>query len=106
MIVYNNKRDPDKFGKKYTGKNFEQGIGISQKVVAGLQSGENDMNYLLCNNLVEYITPEEQENCYVCPFYDQLKKDKNNELKELEVSMVSLLVQIVINTSWSISSVT
>ena len=82
IIVYNNKRNPDKFDKKYTNKNFEQGIGFTQKIIDGLNSKRLDMNYLLCNNLVEYITAEEQENCYLCPFFDQLRQDKNNELKE------------------------
>jgi DNA-directed RNA polymerase beta subunit len=87
MIVYNNKRDPEKFNTKYkktvSGKNnFTQGIGVSQKIVDGIKSGDIDMNYLIYNNIVEYITPEEQENCYLCPFYDQLKTDKNNELNE------------------------
>jgi DNA-directed RNA polymerase beta subunit len=87
MIVYNNKRDPEKFNTKYkkisSGKsNFIQGIGVSQKILDGIKSGEIDMDYLIYNNLVEYITPEEQENCYLCPFYDQLKQDKNNELNE------------------------
>ena len=82
MIVYNNKRDPEKFSSKYNKNNFEQGIGVSADLVERLKSKEIGMNYLLRNNVVEYITTEEQENCYLCPFFDQLKDDKNNELHE------------------------
>ena len=86
MIVYNNKRDPDKFKKKYVKKkdksNFTQGIGVSRSILDGLKNNSIDVNYLLKNNIIEYITPEEQENCYISPFYDQLNEDKNNELRE------------------------
>lgn len=87
IIVYNNKRDPEKFSTKYkkdkSGKsNFIQGIGVCQKIIDKLRRGEIDVNYLIYNNLIEYITAEEQENCYVCPYYDQLKADQNNELNE------------------------
>jgi DNA-directed RNA polymerase beta subunit len=84
MIVYNNKRDPEHFTTKYksaNGKsNFTQGLGITAKTIADLRSKKIDMNYLLCNNIVEYITPEEQENYYLCPFFDQLRDNKNDEL--------------------------
>jgi DNA-directed RNA polymerase beta subunit len=82
MIVYNNKRDPEKFSSKYSEKNFQQGLGVSKDVIERLKHKEIDMDYLLCNNIVEYITPEEQENCYICPFFDQLRENKNNELHE------------------------
>lgn len=82
MIIYNNKRNPEKFSNKYNGKNFEQGIGVNQKIIDGLKSKTIDIEYLLRNNIIEYITPEEQENCYLCPHFDQLKEDKNNELHE------------------------
>jgi DNA-directed RNA polymerase beta subunit len=87
MIVYNNKRNPEKFNTPYkknkNGKsNFLQGIAITQKIMDGIKLGTIDMNYLIFNNIVEYITPEEQENCYLCPYYNQLKNNKNNELQE------------------------
>jgi DNA-directed RNA polymerase beta subunit len=85
MIVYNNKRDPEMFPKnKYNHSkgNFVQGIGVSQKVVDGLKTGDFDMEYLLRNNLVEYITAEEQANCYLCPFFNRLRENKTNELTE------------------------
>lgn len=84
MIVYNNKRDPEMFpGDEYTKtKKFKQGLGVSRKILDGLKSKDMDMEYLIKNNVVEYITPEEQENCYLCPFFDQLKTDQYNDLNE------------------------
>ena len=32
--------------------------------------------------MVEYISAEEQENCYLCPYYDKLIENKNNELHQ------------------------
>lgn len=78
MIVYNNKRDPEKFPK--SSKQFEQGIGVTQKIIDELKGKTMGIEHLLRNNIIEYITPEEQENCYLCPFFDQLRDDKNNEL--------------------------
>ena len=84
MIVYNNKRDPEMFpGAEYTKtKKFKQGIGVTRKILDGLKSKTIDIEYLIKNNLVEYITPEEQENCYLCPFFDQLKTEQDDELNE------------------------
>jgi DNA-directed RNA polymerase beta subunit len=82
MIVYNNKRDPEKFNTKYNGKNFIQGIAMTQNIIDNLKSKKSGIEYLLRNNIIEYITPEEQENCYLAPFFDQLKDDRNNELHE------------------------
>jgi DNA-directed RNA polymerase beta subunit len=80
MIVYNSKRDPDKFKNKP--KTFTQGLAITPDHIQGLKDKSIDIDYLLQNNLIEYITPEEQENCYVCPSFDQLREHKNDELNE------------------------
>lgn len=83
IIVYNNKRDPKRFpNKKYTATTFEQGIGIDSDIINKLKQKIYDIDYLLSNNLIEYISAEEQENCYICPYYDRLTEDKNNELCE------------------------
>lgn len=84
MIVYNNKRDPKMFpGEEYRKtKKFKQGIAVNKKIIEQLKSKDITVDYLIKNNIVEYITPEEQENCYVCPFYDQLRSDQNDDLNE------------------------
>jgi DNA-directed RNA polymerase beta subunit len=80
MIVYNNRKNPEKFSSKST--KFEQGIAVSQKIIDGLKSKTIGVEYLLKHNIIEYITPEEQENYYLCPFFDKLRVDKHNELNE------------------------
>jgi DNA-directed RNA polymerase beta subunit len=80
MIVYNNFRDSEKFTKK--SKEFEQGIAVSSDIINKLKEKTIDIEYLLKNNIIEYITAEEQENCYICPCFDELKFNKNNELHE------------------------
>jgi DNA-directed RNA polymerase beta subunit len=82
MIVYNNKRDPEKFNNDKKSNKFFQGLAVTANHIAGLKSGTVDSEFLLQNNLIEYITPEEQENCFICPSFDQLKEDKNNNLQE------------------------
>ncbi len=79
FIVYNNKRDTEYKGDV---KEFEQGLGITKEDINKLYRGEITCNDLLREQKIEYITPDEQENCYVCPNFEQLLSDKNNELKE------------------------
>jgi DNA-directed RNA polymerase subunit B len=80
MIVYNNQKNPEKFSSKSS--KFEQGIAVSQNIIDGLKAKTIGVEYLLKHNIIEYITPEEQENYYLCPFFDQLRDDKHNELHE------------------------
>ena len=83
IIVYNNKKHPELFpANKYRKDNFAQGIKVNKNIIERLKRKEIDIHFLLKNNIIEYITAEEQENCYICPFYNQLSEDKNNELKE------------------------
>ena len=83
MIVYNNKRDPEYFkDNKYKSTNFLQGLAITEDILNKVKTKEITIEYLIKNNIIEYITPEEQENCYLSPCFDQLREDKNNELHE------------------------
>jgi DNA-directed RNA polymerase beta subunit len=68
LIVYNNKRDPEMFPAKLQKENspFTQGLALTSSHVKKLQSKEIDIEYLLKNKIIEYITAEEQENCYLC----------------------------------------
>lgn len=84
MIIYNNKRDPEMFPNSTFDKTnkFKQGLAVDKNIIEKLRTNEIDMEYLIRNNIVEYISPEEQENCYVCPYFDQLKEDQANDLNE------------------------
>ena len=82
IIVYNNKRNPEKFKTKFNGKNFKQEIAINSEIIDKLKKKEIGIDYLLKNNMIEYITAEEQENCYIAHEYNKLLKDENNILHE------------------------
>lgn len=109
MIVYNNKRDKALFGnseqvksntpndeskskakrggksrKKKVGANepFKQGLAITVNDISLMYQGKKTLDDLLREQKIEYVTAEEQENYYLCPNFDQLSKDRNNELKE------------------------
>lgn len=81
MIVYNTKRDPEmckKFGVK--SNVFLQGLALTQKHITDLYAGTMKSEDLLKENIIEYISAEEQENMLLAPSYEHLKKDKNNIL--------------------------
>ena len=85
MIVYNNQRDPEKFDKKFLNKNkskFVQGIAVTNDDIKALYAKKKTLNDLVLEQKVEFITPEEQENCYVCANYQRLQRDTDNELLE------------------------
>lgn len=80
MIVYNTKRDANVFENKTN--EFKQGIAITQDDIIALYKKEKNIDDLLREQKIEYITPEEQENCYICANFDQLRKDSSDEFKE------------------------
>lgn len=84
LIVYNNKRDPEKFppNERKEKAKFRQSLAITKNHIDLLYQKKIGIDDLLKEGVIEYITAEEQENCWVCPSLSQLKKDKENELKE------------------------
>ena len=105
MIVYNKERDPEAFASKTINdtkskksknngaakpkksikggtESFEQGVAITRRDIEDLYCNRKTINDLVREQKIEFITPEEQENCYVCPSMQRLKEDKNNPLKE------------------------
>lgn len=80
MIVYNNKRDSHiaKIGKK----EFHQGLAITQEDINQLYQKKKGIYDLVKEQKVEFITPEEQQNCLLAPSYAELMQNKNNELLE------------------------
>lgn len=79
LIVYNNKRDNDVIDDS---DEFTQGLAITQEDIIGLYRKTKTIDDLLREKKIEYITPEEQECCFICPNFEQLKRDKNNHLAE------------------------
>jgi DNA-directed RNA polymerase II subunit RPB2 len=97
LIVYNNKRDKEVVTQEYTrevkgrGKkskkhggnsSFDQGIGITQQDIIDLYTKKKRIYDLIKEQKVEFITPEEQQNCFICPNFKQLRQDRYDELKE------------------------
>ena len=80
MIVYNNKRDKQFVNTE--SKTFDQGIAVTQDDITALYQNKKNIEDLLREQKIEYIAPEEQENCYLCPSFDVLRGDRFNELKE------------------------
>jgi len=81
LIVYNNQRDADVIHKKPS-QPFHQGLGITQEDIIQLYKKTKTIDDLLCEQKIEYITPEEQEYCYICPNFEQLRRDQFDELRE------------------------
>ncbi len=84
LIVYNNQRDREFFkAKKYPmSKKFLQGLAVNKKHIDGLYAKKITPEDLLRDGVIEYISAEEQENMFICPTYENLCKERENELLE------------------------
>ncbi len=87
IVVYNNQRDRDSINvieskSSGSGKTFTQGIGLTSEHIEKLRSKQLTIDNLTDSGLVEYVSPEEQVNYYICPSFEQLSIDRHNELKE------------------------
>jgi DNA-directed RNA polymerase beta subunit len=93
LIVYNNHRDVSNEESEAQGTSkskkqpssrpaFEQGIRLTQKHIDDLYAKKIGIEDLLKEQIIEYVSPEEQENYYICPSLEQLVDDRNNELRE------------------------
>lgn len=70
----------DVFNKKPGAKRIEfvQNIRLTKKHIQLLNTKEITLNDLIDEGIVEYIAPEEQENCLIAESIDELRKNKNN----------------------------
>jgi DNA-directed RNA polymerase beta subunit len=82
LIVYNNKRDPKEFSAADQKAPFRQGIALTNEHIKKLYQKRITITDLLKERIIEYISPEEQENYLVCPTLTHLMADKTNELAE------------------------
>lgn len=76
LIVYNNIQNPELFPK---GKEFMQGIKLTKKHIDDLYAKRISSQDLLKENIIEYISAEEQENMLLAPSYEYLKDNQNNK---------------------------
>jgi DNA-directed RNA polymerase beta subunit len=98
LIVYNNYGDNytaeginkrweednpnQKRGKKYPrAEDFRQWVALTNDHLNGLKSGDITMEHLLDKNVIEYISPGEQEDLLLAVTHDTLWKNRNNPLK-------------------------
>lgn len=70
-----------KYDKKGNPISVSQDIKLTKKHIQLLLEGTIDMDYLIKENIVEYISPEEQENCMLSQNYEFLKQNKHNLLR-------------------------
>lgn len=75
LIVYNNMEDKD-----YSHDKFKQWINITDEHIKNLRTGAIDINDLVREGVVEYISPEEHENTYIAFEFDRFKQFVNNPL--------------------------
>lgn len=78
FIVDNNIDEYDKMIRSGKKINFVQNIRLTPAHVTKLKQKKLSIDDLLNEGLIEYISPEEQENCYIAESIDELKKNKNN----------------------------
>lgn len=78
IIVYNNSEDVN---YDPTHKNFKQWINLTQDMLNKLNNLEITFDYLIDNQIMEYIAPEEQENCLLCDDIANLYINETNPLK-------------------------
>ena len=82
MIVYNNIQDY--IIEKRAGKSpkFSQWIKLTKSHIVGLQSRKISMEDLRKERVIEYISPEEQENILLSPNIDNLR-DHSGDLRRM-----------------------
>lgn len=80
MIVYNNKRDSSVVNTK--SKKFQQGIAITQQDITDMYCRRKGLYDLIQEQKIEFITPEEQQNCYLCPSFSELLGNQYDETNE------------------------
>ncbi len=75
LIVRNNMND-----KAYSHEKFKQWINITDEHIKKLRSGVIDIDDLVREGIVEYISPEEHENTYIAFEFDRFKQHMNDPL--------------------------
>ncbi len=62
-------------------KKFHQYVKLTREHIEGLKSGQITMEDLLNQNIIEYISPSEQENLLIAIDHDELWENRTNPLK-------------------------
>lgn len=116
LIVYNNVeayvegyKQWAKSGGKGKEPVFKQWIKLTKEHIKGLQEKTIDMEYLRRERIVEYISPEEQENAWLSPSYEILLGRKNDPTYQfthcdIELAIFGLVELSAPNTNHSPAS--
>jgi DNA-directed RNA polymerase beta subunit len=75
LIVSNNIGEPG-----YTHAKFKQSIAFNKSHVEQIKAGTIDIDDLVRDGIVEYLSPEEQENAYIAFEHDHFKKHETDPL--------------------------
>jgi DNA-directed RNA polymerase II subunit RPB2 len=67
---------------KSSNSGFEQGIGITTADIIALYTKKKTIYDLVCEQKVEFISPEEQQNCYICPSFKMLREKRYDDLHQ------------------------
>lgn len=100
LIVYNNLEEfirDFRAGKRDA--TFKQWIKLTKEHIRGLQEKTIDMEWLRRERIVEYISPEEQENAYVAPSYEVLLKSKNDPTNQFTHCDIELAIFGIVELS-------
>ncbi len=88
IIIYNNERDYDEItkvkdtqlNKSHKFGDFIQGSAITKQDIIDLRQRKKTYEHLIIERKIEFITPEEQQNCLICPDTQTLEAAKHNKL--------------------------
>ena len=77
IIVYNNEEEYYKSNKKIS---FEQYIKLTKEHIINLNAGILNYENLLDEQIIEFVSPEEQQNCLIAKDIETLNKSINDPL--------------------------
>lgn len=80
-IVYNTERDAKELNLTEETK-YVQGTAITKQDVIDIKVGKKTYIDLLVERKIEYVSPEEQQNCLLCPSYEKLEAAKHDHLNQ------------------------
>lgn len=82
LIVYSNREEYDENMRKGTPIAFTQDVRITREDIQDLRTRKITMNDLRNRGVIEYISPDEQENCLLSMNLEVLHNHRNDPLNE------------------------